>query len=253
MENKMKKGNKILKFLNNLLFPYNMKCIFCNKEIFRDSERGLCEDCKHNLPFTGIKTCEKCGQTIHDMGRLCLSCKKSANKPYIKAFAPFQFDGKVIEVIHKLKYHNAKWLAEYLGRFILEEFYRQDIKIDVVVPIPLSEKRYKERGYNQAEIICCKFLESGFTVDNKNFIRTKHTNSQTNLTKVKRKENLKDAFTVVDKSAFKDKTILLVDDVFTTGATMEEASKVLLKAKAKGIYCLTIANVASPLQKKKQE
>lgn len=248
----MKVKDKIIKIkdkLLNIFFPNNFKCIFCEKEIFKNNNSGVCDECLNRLPFIGEKVCLKCGDELLDMGNFCLRCKSKISKSYNRAFAPFKFEGKIVNVIHDLKYHNKKYLADYLSKFMFNCFSAQNLIIDIVIPIPLNAKRFKERGYNQAELLCKSFKENGYEIDVTNLIRSKYTQTQTNLTTKERKENLKNAFTVLNKNYYKDKNILLVDDVFTTGATMEEAAKVLKQCKAKTVYCLTLAHVQIKQQK----
>ena len=242
----MELKNKILKIKDKLLnavFPDNFKCIFCEKEIFDNNYYGTCEECKKHLPFIKEKICLKCGDELVDMGNFCLRCKSKINKSYNRAFAPFKFEGKIVSVIHDLKYHNKRYLGKYLSRYMYDYFLNQNIKIDIVLPIPLNSKRLKERGYNQAELLCDCFKKNGYEIDTKNLVRSKYTQTQTNLTMKERKENLSNAFMAINKDYYKDKNILLIDDVFTTGATMEEAAKVLKRCKAKTVYCLTLAHV----------
>lgn len=242
------KLQRIKEIIKEMFFPSKIKCIICQEEMFKDNKYCVCEECFTNLPFNGDKVCNKCGMKIDDDGEYCLSCKQHIRKPYEKAFAPFEYKNEIIRLIHKLKYSNAKWLAPFISEFLIDCFLKQNINVDLIIPIPLNCKRLKERGYNQAEIICEKFAsELNIEIDNKSLIRKRYTQTQTNLTKKERKNNLENAFEVVDKSKIKDKTILLVDDVFTTGATMEEACRTLKKAKCAKIYCLTIAHVKNSI------
>lgn len=243
---------KIKDAIIKMFFPPDNKCMICGKELFKDTKHCLCDNCFSNLPFKDSCVCIKCGDSITGEGNYCLSCKNNANKPYNKAFAPFKFKDSIVKIIHDLKYNNQKWIAPFISEFLVDEVLQQNVSVDVIIPIPLNIKRYNERGFNQSEIICEKLVTKlNMKVDVTSLVRSKYTKTQTNLTRAERSENLKDAFTVQNKEAIKGKSILLVDDVFTTGATMEEACKVLRKAGAKNIYCLTIAHVEKPKQTEK--
>ena len=129
----------------------------------------------------------------------------------------------------------------------MDEFIKQNWQVDLVVPVPLYKTRQKKRGFNQAEIISVKFNEVlGLHIEVNNLIRKENTPTQTKLTRRERQDNLKNAFEVKNKGAFKNKNVLLIDDVFTTGATTEECTKMLKRAGVKNVYILTLAHVKRP-------
>ena len=126
----------------------------------------------------------------------------------------------------------------------MDEFIKTDWQIDAVVPVPLYIKREKKRGFNQATLLSSQFESVlNIPVISNNLVRLKNTPTQTKLTKIERKNNLDKAFKVLDKKEFKGKNVLLIDDVFTTGATTDECSKVLKSVGVKNIYVLTLAHV----------
>lgn len=245
--------NKCLKTIINAVFPANIKCIFCNEELNSFNKFCTCNKCLNNLPFNNDKICEYCGEHISSEANYCLSCKKSVKRHFTMARSSFDFREQIVDIIHCLKYDNGKYLAPYLSEFLIDEFKKQNWIVDVVIPIPLNEARIKQRGYNQSEIISKKFeTDLNIPLNTTCLQRKINTPTQTNLSKKERLINLKDAFEVTDKEAVKNKNILLIDDVFTTGATMEEASKILLKSKANKVYCLTLAHVINPLSVEKE-
>ncbi len=234
----------VKEFVTENLFVKDIKCIFCGKELNSFSKYCCCDECLKSLPFNDKKICQKCGEKITSLANFCLNCKNNADRGFDKARAPFLYQEPITATIHKLKYFNGKYLADYLNSFLIDEYVLSGWKADLVVPIPLHEKRLKSRGFNQAELLCEGFNKKlNLPVSVNNFVRIKDTPTQTELTKKEREINLQNAFKVVDKSVFKNKSILLIDDVFTTGSTMEEASFVLKKADAKSVYTLTLAHV----------
>ena len=242
----MNKLIKLSKKVVNILFPNDNRCIFCDDEIF-DVKSGICENCYKTLPFVN-KTCNICGQEISDMGNLCLSCKKSSKKFYTRAFAPFRYEGNVVKVVHNLKYHNQKWLGDYLSKIMYDYILKfKDVKFDLVIPIPLNENRKKERGYNQSRLLCNEFEKQGYEINEDCIIRGKNTTSQTNFSSSERQENMKGAFMVKDKEILQNKNVLIIDDVYTTGATMNELCETLRKTKVGNIFCLTLAHVVKPI------
>lgn len=224
----------------SLVFPNGYKCLVCGCEI-KDSKFVLCDSCLNALPKIVGKTCERCGMPIYSDANFCESCKVS-NHVFSKAYAPFEYSGQIKNLIHKLKYEQKKYVAKCLGELLFDYFEKLDLNIDAVVPVPLYITREHERGFNQAYEICHKFLSSGFNVLNNCVVKIKNTSAQVDLDFSGRKENVAGAFKVINKSAIKGKTVLLVDDVYTTGATLNEVSQVLLKNGVSKVYCLTVAH-----------
>lgn len=234
--------NGIKTTLIETLFPTDITCIVCGAELEYDVDYAICESCLNDLPWNDGKVCLRCGEKIKSLANYCMSCKNNKNRTFTQAKAPFLYDGKIKMLIHNLKYNHKKYIGRNLSYFLLEELKKSKWNIDVCVPIPISKERLKQREYNQAFELCYAIDKSGIKVDNENFIKCVDTPHQTDLTKKERKTNLANSFAVVDKSAFKDKNVLVVDDVYTTGSTMETAGEVLLKAGAKNVYCLTVAH-----------
>ena len=118
-------------------------------------------------------------------------------------------------------------------------------KFDLVVPIPLHRKKLKERGFNQAELLA-RVVATHFNLKlvKNSLERVKATKSQTSLSKKKRLENIKGVFQFRNKDEFREKKVLLVDDVYTTGTTIREATKVLKKARAREVYVFTLARAS---------
>lgn len=233
----------IKKALVNAIFVKDIKCITCGAELKIKNKYGLCNKCLNTLPFNNKHICYKCGDSISGRGSYCLNCKDT-QKEFEFARAPFIYEDKIRSLIYKLKYSSGQYLAPYISYLLLDEYIRQDWQVDYVIPVPLHKSRQRKRGFNQAELIGCKF-ESILAIKilKDNLIRSVATPTQTKLTRKERKANLDKAFKVVDKKTIKNKNILLIDDVYTTGATAEECSKTLKKAGVKNVYVLTLAHV----------
>jgi ComF family protein len=157
-----------------------------------------------------------------------------------------------MEAIHRLKYAGKIQLAGPLGRVLFGAFLNgfQDAMIDLIIPVPLHASKLKARGFNQVMVMLREwpFLAAGIhascpAIDfqSKTVIRKKKTKSQTGLGKENRKTNVRGAFSVLNPDAIQGKQVLLVDDVYTTGATTEECAKTLVKNGAGGVYILTLA------------
>jgi len=152
----------------------------------------------------------------------------------------YSFAGCALDAIHRLKYNNHVILAPAFADMLSDAAASLPAP-DMVVPVPLHADRLRQRGFNQSLLICrgiAKTLKAGISYGN--LVRARATPPQVNLKARERAENLKGAFALRDAAAFKGKRILLVDDVYTTGATIKECSKVMKKAGAE-VYALTLA------------
>jgi len=234
--------------LLDLLFP--RLCLRCKQE-----GSFFCKMCESTLTFIP-PPCIVCGKLVPASrdgrvvpGRTCEYC---AQKSFIYAFlSPFSYDEQTVrELIHALKYYRVTALAEVLAGLLCKYLLLHQINIPgeaVIIPIPLYPSRRRTRGFNQAELIAEKLIMcfregSRPPCDLQALKRVKNTSSQVELSGEKRKSNVSEAFAVTNKDLIKDKTIILVDDVKTTGATLEEAARVLKEAGAKRIWAITLAH-----------
>jgi ComF family protein len=153
------------------------------------------------------------------------------------------YDKTVRQAIHSLKYKNNISLGYFFSQKIQSIITTQPWDFDIVIPVPLSKNHLKERGYNQSSLIgrpLSHLFGKSFLPDA--IIRNRETKSQFELTAQERFENVKDAF-LGNPAKLKGKGVLLVDDVITTGATMENCTKALLTAGASRVYCVSVARV----------
>ncbi len=233
--------NKFLQKIKEIFFPSGQKCLICKRELDGSSDKQVCKHCEDKLDFTTGKICDKCGQPIKTDANYCLRCKNKV-PAYTFARAPFVYKGVILGLIKSLKYDGKKYVAKTLSNYLWDEYEKDKIKADLVIPVPLFEKRQKKRGFNQSELLCSTFKENGLEIRTDILSRIKDTDTQTHLSREEREKNVGGAFKVTDKKSIKDKNILLIDDVYTTGSTTNECAKILLKAKAKNIYVLTVAH-----------
>lgn len=233
-------------FLLELLFPSNLTCDICGIEMNHETKYHVCEDCETQYLNSG-KVCPKCGSQIDEEFNSCYSCH---NKQvfYKRARAAFVYRGKVKDAIHNFKYHNAKYLATPLGNYMTNVVVCENFEFDVIIPVPLTEKRKKSRGYNQSELLALQISKNlGAPVVSDVLQRTKFSRSQTELTSSERYQNLEDCFAATNIDKIKGKKILLVDDVMTTGATIEACSKILMNAGANVVYVCTACRTSSKI------
>lgn len=219
----------------DLFFPTQIKCIFCGKET---SEFGICEECYSKLPFIEGKTCKICGTEIKGRSSTCIECK-DREYSFDTNHAILHYIGEVQQKIIAFKQGGKKYYGEDFALLIERKYNELLEEIDIIVPVPINDNRLKERGFNQSEILCKDLPEDKV---NKNILkRVKDTPHQTGLSRDNRQENLLDGFEVIDKDVIKNKTILIVDDIYTTGSTLNECAKILKNNGAKSIIGLTLA------------
>ena len=233
---------QLLKDLLDLFLP--PLCFVCTRRLLRD-ENILCNDCYSRIRDISSPYCKRCGRPVlYQNIKVCNLCiKEGYSCEYIRGISPY--DGVVENLITLLKYSKKRVIAKVLGRLMAERVSEDEIykKCDVIVPVPLHYSRKRERGFNQAEdlgremgkILGIPFIKNGL-------IRVRATPSQTKLSPKERFLNVKGAFLINEKrlNAMKDRTILLIDDVFTTGATMNECAKALKEGEVgevSGIVC----------------
>lgn len=152
--------------------------------------------------------------------------------------------GAISDILHRIKYKGRKDIATIFGRAFGEKIMKSNLyhDIDYLIPVPLFSKRLRRRGFNQSEAICKGLSESmNVPVRSNILLRIRHTDTQTKLNKAQRQTNLKDAFSITDLNVLRGKHILLVDDVLTTGSTIEECVRELRKDIDLKISVVTLA------------
>ncbi len=214
----------------------------------------LCSTCSTGFLPVESPICSKCGimfKSREGEDHICGECLKSP-KRFRVARATGVYDQALMELIHCLKYKGKIQLAHPLGILLFSAFIRYWDKksIDLIVPVPLHAKRFRARGFNQAFLLIRQWGRiaealnvelSDIHVDKHVLARCRWTESQAGLGRKKRLTNIKNAFSLIDASKIKGKRILLVDDVYTTGATADECAKVLLQGGAEYVDILTLA------------
>lgn len=239
---------RLINAVTDILYPDT--CISCKKNIKAKAsiDNLLCVECwakvKRNLP----PFCYSCGRHLDSYNltkNICLSCTK--NKLYFdRAFSPCVYEGVVKDLIHQFKYKNKDYLAPLLSKLMIEFIKEYDLPIDVIdflIPVPLSATKMREREFNQARVLSEQISrEFNKAVVSDNLLRVRNTRSQTELEDNERFLNVKGSFSLARIEDMKGKSLLLVDDVLTTGATASEAASVLKNAGANIVFVLTLAN-----------
>jgi len=236
--------------LYSALFPSD--CRICSTPLSTISRLPVCENCVECIEPMPDKRCRACGDLIpagfQATGELCPDCAFEA-PPFERAAAYGAYTNGLRELIHLLKYERIKPAAKVLGRMLAEAIETLELSGEVVViPVPLHASKLGQRGFNQSELIASESLRHLKTYRHAEFAmevaamkRRRDTPSQVGMTREARAENLRGAFGITSRAVVRDKQILLVDDVLTTGATVSECTRVLRRAGAKSVWVATVA------------
>lgn len=218
----------------------SVTCPACKTAIIGDPNK-ICEACEKKLPTIIGKKCPACGGAHDGIFDICTNCMKEDKRPWEKAYALFQMKGYGQQLIHSYKYNQQTALARPFGNMLAEQLQDHVTDIDYITPVPLHWIRFLSRGYNQSELIC-NVLSKGTGIPVKKLLkRQKWTRQQAKLSREERRRNINNVFSVKREAICKNSTILLVDDVLTTGSTLVSATRELLNAGADRVYIMILA------------
>jgi ComF family protein len=198
---------------------------------------AACPDCWSSLVPVEPPFCPQCGDPSPAIEGLCGACRRDEHH-FDLARSALLFTDTLREIIHHLKYSDRVSLAKPLTAVLRECLDREPFTGNLIIPVPLHRSRQRVRGFNQAELIAMRL---GRPFATRLLVRRKNTPSQTGLSRSQRKQNLAGAFGVREKISG---TVIVVDDVYTTGSTMNEIARTLKRAGAQRVEVLTVARVA---------
>lgn len=216
---------------------YVRRCLGCKQGLFW-GEKFLCTTCKYSLPKLGFR----------QFDQIWLKEKFFGHIPFdqIYAFLGFYSGGIVQHIMHEIKYRGQKKFGREMGKWMAIELLENEINLeaDFIIPIPLSRRRFQERGYNQAEEIA-KGLSEIFLIPILTDVLLRKTGSRSlvRLNKQERKEELKEVFHLIEKGKIQGKRIILLDDTLTTGATLIAAAEVLWENNISSLSLICLAAV----------
>ncbi|MEI8078372.1 MAG: ComF family protein [bacterium] len=216
-------------------------CPLCQRTGSLDEE-GLCADCRSRLPDLPVPRCPRCGGTMGGVLGVCGECLATTDRPWTLAVSVFPFQAAARELVHRFKYQDQPWLARFLGGRLAVNWLRHggNVLPDAVVPVPLHPWREFRRGYNQAELLARELARALDRPVRPWLRRRRWTRQQARLDPAARQRNVRGVFRAARLPETRP-TLLLVDDVFTTGATLAAAARELLKAGAGSVMVATIA------------
>ncbi|MBQ7876511.1 MAG: ComF family protein [Clostridia bacterium] len=230
----------LIKKLSSLIFPH--KCTFCREVIDYENYTFICNKCMNSLPFIEGTRCIKCGIMQHDTAMpVCHTCRKY-NHSFSGAFTPLVYKDEVRHAILSMKFHERESHCHAFAFLIANSIMESDFPhIDFITYVPLSRESFLKRGFNQSELIAndCGKIFNLPVLDT--IIRVDGTPRQSSLPLSLRRKNVKKAFKGKDMKL--SGTALLIDDIYTTGSTMDYISSLLLKMGCDNVYIAAVASV----------
>ena len=219
-------------------------CPMCGEPLgFANGKRlKICERCRFAITYLTEPLCLKCGKRIENgQEEYCADCAKHKHY-YDRCVAVYEYSDVIKNAIYRFKYYNKR---EYAKTFATEiqERCKDMIALwqpDVIIPVPISDKKFRKRGYNQAELIAGELSElTGIMLDSKALLRIRDTKPMKELSNEERMKNLKNAF-ISSKNVVKYRKVLIVDDIYTTGATFDECSRTLKENGVLEVYGISL-------------
>lgn len=229
-----------------LIYPEKNTCMVCGSYDETIEDRYICRNCEKKIKKITAPICIKCSKPIdyNKSINLCPDCVLY-EKHFVMSKSPFLYEGIIKKNIHNFKYYNKPYLYKLFGSLLLNYMLETNyINFDYMTSVPLHPSKMKSRGYNQSELVA-KYISQKLNIPYINTLkRVKKTIKQSTQSKEKRRKNLINAFNInyiknIDK--IKNSDILLVDDIYTTGSTVDECSKTLLNFGISKVFVLTIA------------
>lgn len=232
---------------------YPKRCVVCTDLLYVNSSQDeyLCEKCKKHKEYIVEPRCDKCGKpTTHNV-KECEFCIENAHI-FKRGFAVFRYD-VVKDSIRRFKFDGIKSYGVGLGKvmydYIMMHHKKRFSTYDMLIPIPIHKNKLKKRGFNQAEILSIEISElSGLETVTDVLLREKDTKAQSRINYEQRRLNLEEAFVVYNGEYINDKRILLIDDIFTTGNTIDNCAKILYEHGALEVSFFSLAVVAKDIK-----
>lgn len=235
---------QVLSVLAEICFP--SRCLFCRRDTSPGDPLRLCDPCLSELSFLTGEGCPRCGMpfTVPSVDHFCGPCLKGENI-FDQARSLLAYRGPLRDVVHSFKYHRNLTCIGTFGALFRESLTDSSFFLaDLIVPVPLHTSRLRQRGFNQSLLLAREFFrERKEKIKPRLLERHRPKPPQTSLNGRQRRLNVRGAFRVTNPSQVRDRTLVLVDDIYTTGATLNECARVLKRAGARRVTALTLARV----------
>jgi ComF family protein len=229
-------------------------CLFCGVPVGETAVVAVCPECEAQIFWVASPLCTCCGRVFADRDgadRVCGDCQTEP-PPFTRARAAVIYEGPSVDALKTrpvlMAITGFKFSRQLAFLPVMQHWLRQPLCLelvaaaDLLAPVPLHPKRIKHRGFNQSLLLAQAF--PGAPVAREALVRTRHTAPQVGLSPKERQDNVKGAFAVTEPARVKGKSVLIIDDLYTTGSTVKESARVLLKAGARRVEVLTVARVS---------
>lgn len=237
----------------DLIYPSNIYCIRCGNIIDDSRPYSLCDSCVRTLKWANGRTCSRCGKILQDGygPDLCTDCLDTAHA-FEKGFTCVEYGAAERELLHRFKYKEQAYLGRKMAEIMYDRIRIENLLPDLIIPVPMFARKQKKRGYNQAAVLASSLAKySGIPYDGRLLVRAVETEAMSRLGALGRRKNIREVFSVPgpQKDRLAGKTILLVDDIYTTGSTADACSQELLEAGAGRVCVFTFASGANLIRK----
>ena len=233
------KSRRAFEAISDLIFP--RRCAVCDRPVDRLGQ-GVCLKCKSQIQDIQAPFCMKCGKQLNEpQQEYCNDCLIRKHF-YLQGKALYDY-GSMADSIFRFKYMGRQEYAGFYGKELYDRygFWLHAVRPDALVPVPIHASRKRKRGYNQAELLAVELSKhSGIPVNSKLIIRKKKTKPQKDLTIQERQNNLKKAFKICQNDV-KLSTIVIIDDIYTTGSTIDDMAKLLMASGIQKVYYVALA------------
>ena len=233
---------QVIENVLNLLYP--RRCPICDEVLkYKECKNLIHEECKKKIKYIGSHVCMKCGKAMRtsEDAEYCDDCLKIRHR-FKRGFSVFSYRS-ISGSIYKFKYLGRREYADFYAKATVKKFGKEldRLRIDAIIPVPMYKEKQYARGYNQAEIYAKKLSElTGIPLRDDVIVRKRQTRPMKELDLRERRNNLKKAFNIV-RNDVEFKCILIIDDIYTTGSTIDEIAHEFQMAGVKEIYFLTLA------------
>lgn len=226
----------------DILYPG--RCVMCDR-VLRIRQRGICHRCVNIPEHIGEDFCMKCGKPVQEGTEYCQDCENKITS-FEYGRSTFMYNRDMRKSITRFKYHGRQEYAAYYAQNMYEQHreWIESLPLDAIIPVPIHEKRYRHRGYNQAQLLAMELGKlTQLPVISDYLIRVENTLPQKELSALERVQNLRKAFKIQQSELYTNiKCVIIIDDIYTTGSTLEVCAQVMREAGVEKVYFLCLCS-----------